>query len=115
MQEPGRMVRPYTVTGGRTRPARDDLAPETLLVTTPIGAAAVDKLRFEARLIAEHCVDARSVAEIASRLAVPLGVARVLISDLANDHYVTIHTGNTNGERPDKAMLERLLDGLRAL
>ena len=100
--DPGRMARPYTLTGGRTRPTRSDLAPETLLITTPIGAAAVSSLRFEARVITEHCTDARSVAEIASRLDVPLGVARVLISDLATEQYLTVHTATTVGDRPDQ-------------
>ena len=39
-QEPGRLVRPYYMTGGRTRPAHDDLELETLVSTTALGATS---------------------------------------------------------------------------
>ena len=57
-----------------------------------------------------------SVAEIGAALHVPLGVARVLVSDLADAGYLTVSLPvpvDANG-RPGRDILERLLDGLRA-
>ena len=38
----------------------------------------------EHRSIAELCAEPRSVAEVATLLSVPLGVAKVLLGDMAN-------------------------------
>jgi len=55
-----------------------------------------------------------SVAEIGAQLKVPVGVARVLVGDLAHAGYlkVSVPQVNANG-RPDRELLRRLLDGLR--
>ncbi|HZM31357.1 MAG TPA: DUF742 domain-containing protein, partial [Acidimicrobiales bacterium] len=56
-----------------------------------------------------------SVVEVAARIQVPLGVARVLVSDLHEDGMLTIHqTAVTSEGRPRTEVLERLLNGLRA-
>ncbi len=112
-------VRPYALTGGRTRPGQPDLdlAIETLISTTAQGEAAWQHLTPEGRKIVTLCRDLLSVAEISSRLEVPLGVAQVLIADLAVEGRVTLHRphGNGSGDRPDLALLERVLSGLRTL
>ncbi len=86
-----RVVRPYTVTGGRTRPgAHLDLPLEALVRATTTPAPA--KVVMEHRRILELCADQLlSVAELSAQLQVPLGVARVLISDLAGAGLVTVH------------------------
>ena len=62
-------------------------------------------------------VDLPSVAEIAAQLALPLGVARVLIGDLVTQGYLQVHTtlgdSATNDER--RELIGRTLRGLRAL
>jgi len=112
-------VRPYALTGGRTRPGQLglDLAIETLVSTTAQGEAAWQHLTPESRRIVELCRDLLSVAEIASRLEVPLGVGQVLIADLAVEGRVRLHQPRTHttGDRPDLALLERVLSGLRTL
>jgi hypothetical protein len=57
------------------------------------------------------------VAEISARLEVPLGVAQVLIADLTLEGRVRLHQPRTcgTGDRPDLALLERVLSGLRTL
>jgi hypothetical protein len=58
-----------------------------------------------------------SVIEISATLRVPAAVTRVLVSDLANAGYLTMHLPppiEPNG-RPNAELLERLLDGLRSL
>jgi len=60
------------------------------LITAP-GSAVHAPLRFELRLIVQMCQQPMSVAEIAGRLGVPLGVARVLIADLMSNGYAYCH------------------------
>jgi len=112
---PGRMVRPYTMTGGRTRPAKDDLELEALVSTTSLGEASLSSLNFERRAIALLCRDIISIAEISARLDVPIGVARVLVGDMAEEGLVQVHRPQHQDERPDIALLERVLYGLHAL
>jgi hypothetical protein len=56
-----------------------------------------------------------SIAEVASAVGVPVGVARVLVSDLRSEGLLVIHlpTTGANG-RPGPEVLQRLLAGLRA-
>ena len=113
-QEPGRLVRPYYMTGGRTRPAHDDLELETLVSTTSQGETS-SALSLERRSIALLCRDILSIAEISARLDLPLGVARVLVGDMAGEGLVTVHRPASVGDRPDLALLERVLYGLRTI
>ncbi|GLZ45681.1 hypothetical protein Acsp06_18660 [Actinomycetospora sp. NBRC 106375] len=109
------IVRPYAWTGGRTRPVYD-LAIETLV---SVGTAGRDPSRipqYEHRAVAELCREPRSVAEVAALLTLPLGVARVLIGDMASQGTVVVHqTASTSGDVPDMALMERVLSGLRRL
>lgn len=114
-EEGGRMVRAYAVTGGRTRSGAEDLPLEALVVTTPEGRQCIPSLAFERRAIAELCAEVRSVAEVASLVGVPLGVARVLVSDLAALDLVAVHQVGAPDDRPDIDLLERVLNGIRAL
>jgi hypothetical protein len=108
------LVRPYAVTGGRTRP-RYELAIEALVSTSGSGRNDASRLVPEYRTICGLCSTVRSVAEIASHLGVPLGVARVLVGDMADEGLVRVHQpGNEEGQ-PDMALLERVLSGLRKL
>jgi Protein of unknown function (DUF742) len=113
-QEPGRLVRPYALTGGRTRPAHDDLEMESLVSTTSLGETSLS-LSLEHRSIALLCRDILSIAEISARLDLPLGVARVLVGDMAEEGLVTVHRPASVSDRPDLALLERVLYGLRTL
>jgi hypothetical protein len=69
----------------------------------------------ERRAIVELCRRMRSVAEISALLRMPLGVVRVLLSDLADQGRIRVYgTGHGSGS-PDRALLERVLSGLRSL
>ncbi|WP_254666680.1 DUF742 domain-containing protein [Streptomyces sp. WMMB 714] len=115
-------VRPYTLTGGRTRFGH------VLLVETIVAAIEApeerpeltsgglrDRVMPEMRAIVELCRRMRSVAEIAALLKMPLGVVRVLLSDLADQGRVRVHGTGHGTDRPDRALLERVLGGLRRL
>jgi hypothetical protein len=111
-------IRPYAVTGGRTRGNRH-LALETIVRTTPQGRAAQPRLIRESSRIVELCAEPLSVAEISAHLDMPLGVARVIVGDLAAEGLVgasgTTDPSSTTQNRPDIKLLERVLDGLQAL
>jgi hypothetical protein len=70
----------------------------------------------EHRAVAELCDDPRSVAEVAALLSLPLGVARVLLADMADIGLIAVHrNANRTGDAPDMALMERVLSGLRRL
>jgi hypothetical protein len=112
---PGRLVRPYMVSGGRTSSDTLALEMEALIVTTSLGEASLRALARERRQIAELCRDVLSVAEISAHLDVPFGVACVLVGDLAGEGMVQVHRPASPDARPDLALLERVLYGLRDL
>ena len=110
------LVRPYAMTGGRTRP-RYQLALEALISTTA-DPAHLTGLLPEHQRICHLCREVKSVAEVSALLSMPLGVARILVADLAEAGLVAIHQpgGDENaGGAPDVTLLERVLSGLRKL
>lgn len=108
-------VRPYAWTRGRTKSGLD-LAIETLVSTSAQGRSQMALLQVEHRAVAELCEQTRSVAEVAALLSLPLGVARVLLGDMAGLGVVTVHqTASSSGNVPDLALMERVLSGLRRL
>ena len=113
----GRVVPVYAVTGGRTR-ANDgpDMPVEALVTTTEAGVLATD-LQLEYRMTVELAATPVSIVEIGASLGVPVGVARVLVSDLVNAKYLVVHlppVSITEDGSPAPEILERLLEGLRA-
>ena len=102
------------MTGGRTRPGHTDLEIEALVSTTSLGERT-PKLTVEQRAIAALCRDILSIAEISARLDLPLGVTRVLVGDMADEGMVMVHRPAQTGDRPDLALLERVLYGLRSI
>ena len=109
-----RIVPVYALTRGRTRSLGEDLPWETLVTTTGAGVAALARLRFEQAHIIEFCRNPVSIAEVAAELGVPIGVARVLVSDLRSEGLLVIHMPTLDASgRPGPEILERLLIGLR--
>jgi hypothetical protein len=110
-----RVVPVYAFTRGRTRPAGQDLPLEAVVTATALSTSGVP-LQTESRAIVEMCSAPKSLAEIGAALRVPVGVARVLVGDLANTGYLDVHlpriTAGDGG--PGHAILGRLLDGLRS-
>lgn len=111
----GLRVRPFLVTGGRTRSAVD-LALETIIRVTPEGQKAVNSLQLEPRQIVELCHQPLSIAEVSAHLHLHLQVAKVLVGDLVQSGHVATHSAtNEATSRPDLLLLERVLDGLQSL
>ena len=109
-----RRVRPYAMTGGRTPPTHDNQEIEALVSTLSAGEQT-PKLTVEQRAIAALCHDVLSIAEVSAKLHLPLGVVRVLVGDMADEHLVMVHRPAHGGDRPDLALLERVLYGLRTI
>jgi hypothetical protein len=110
--DPGPFLRPYAMTDGRTEPTGHDLAVEDL-----VGAAADPPgwLSLEHRSIALACHETLSVAELAARVDLPLGVTRVLVGDLATHGVVIVHRAPSHAGGPNVALLEQVLHGLQQL
>ncbi|MGH3871165.1 MAG: DUF742 domain-containing protein [Pseudonocardiaceae bacterium] len=107
------LVRPYFWTGGRTA-SRVDLAIETLVSAT--GRPPDPSAPPEHDMILRLCAIPQSVAELAAVLSMPLGVARVVLGDLAATGSVAVHrTVGSADTAPDVALMQRVLAGLQRL
>ncbi len=107
-------IRPYLLTGGRTR-TQQQLYLHTLVSAGRDDPAAVLRLSPEARRLHQQAVlGTQSVAELSAHCGMPLGVTRVLLEDLAADGRVRISAGHA-GAAGDQRLLQRVLDGLRQI
>ena len=115
-REGDRVVPTYALTQGRTRSAGRELALETLVTATEYAFRHESSLQLESHTIVTLSARPISVAEIGAALHVPIGVARVLVSDLTEAGFLTVSMpiGTDANGRPNRQILERLLDGLRA-
>lgn len=104
------LVRPFVITGGRARHERVNLRVETLIIRS--GVEAPDDLRFEHAAIVELCQQPVSVAEVSARIGVPIGVAQILVGDLADAGLVRVQT---TAPTATPALLSRMIDAVRAL
>ena len=108
----GRLIRPYAMTGGRTL-AETDIRLETQIQASTRASQHLGAYRWEAAKVVELVQTPMALIEIAARLQIPIGVARVLVADLVADGAVVLHV-------PEKtqsftSLFERVLDGVRNL
>ncbi|WP_051385994.1 DUF742 domain-containing protein [Actinokineospora inagensis] len=109
------IVRPYAWTRGRTR-SNFEMRVETMVSTSDGSPDAGAFAESEHRAIGALCHEPRSVAEVATLLGAPLGVAKVLLGDMAQLGLVTVHKTATGGaNRAHLVLMERVLSGLRRL
>jgi hypothetical protein len=118
--EAGPLVRPYAMTGGRTKPGPTGVRFDLIaLVTLAPGAPGVDDdtaLGPEHRALVELCrTETQSVAELAAGADLPVGVARVLLGDLLELGCVTVSRPVPPAQLPDERILREVIEGLRAL
>ncbi len=114
--EEARLVRPYALTRGRTRPGRSDL-PLEALVRGVAGANDPTSTPERRRIIELSTASILSVAELSAHLSLPLGVIRVLVGDLADEGLIVIHTGSPTAApaATNLKVLESVLNGISAL
>jgi len=116
-----RTVRPYAVTGGRVRSANTEIPLEALVEVLP-GASTARGLTPEKRAILEHAESTYvSVAELSALLHLPLGVVKILVSDMSESEFLRIHSSSPmdvhTGQSPalSLSVLESVLNGISAL
>ncbi|MYV51834.1 DUF742 domain-containing protein [Streptomyces sp. SID3212] len=116
------LVRPYTITSGRTTPERADLTLITLLTTVPEtttrAALSVRRMQPEHRTILAICRKPKAVVEVAAELGLPVSLAKILIGDLVDSGQMWARSPRPftrPGGLPDMTILEAVRDGLRQL
>jgi hypothetical protein len=109
----GFRVRPYALTGGRTR-SNLDLPLETLVFLSDRGRTVIDQVGIEQRRIMVLAESPISLAEVSAHLGVVIGAVRVLVGDLVASGFLDSRSGTVT-EQPDIELLERVLDGLKTL
>jgi len=111
------LVRPYTLAAGRTD-SGVGLALEAPVEALNSTAKPPRWRRNDVRgQILTSCVHNPSVAEIASRLSLPLGATRFLVDDLVTQGYLRVHAplGDSMTIDERRELISRTLRGLRAL
>jgi len=107
-------LRPYLMTSGRSKPVDQTLEIEAQVATSEFGVASYRRLSFEHRDIVALCGTTMSVAEVAARLRLHIGVARVLVADLAALGYLVVSRPSMRLSH-DTRMIERVIRGLEAI
>jgi hypothetical protein len=105
----GRLVRPYTVSNGRTQPT---VALELLSMVQATGRVVPANLTPEHALAMDLSQAPVTVAEIGSYLRLPVAVAKILLSDLIDQGAVTARPPDPAADPADRDILQRVLDGL---
>ncbi len=118
--EAGPLVRPYAMTGGRTRSGPTGVRFDLIaLVTLDKGTPAMDDdtaLGPEHRALIDLCrTETQSVAELSADADLPVGVVRVLLGDLLELGRVTVSRPVPPAQLPDERILREVIEGLRAL
>ena len=113
--DPGPFLRPYAMTEGADRADRSRPGHRGPHRGAPRPPTRPAWLSLEHRSIALACHETLSVAELAARVDLPLGVTRVLVGDLANQGVVTVHRAPSHAGGPNVALLEQVLHGLQRL
>jgi Protein of unknown function (DUF742) len=108
----GRLIRPYAMTGGRTT-AETQISLEAQIQASTRASHHLGAYRWEAAKVVELVQSPMALIEIAARLQIPIGVARVLVADLVSDGAVVLHTPVKT--QSFASLLERVLDGVRNL
>jgi hypothetical protein len=108
------------MTGGRSGVGLPAFALEALVSVTPAGMRMRGRFRWESAQIIAYSRKETAIVELAARLEVPVGVVRVLASDLRDQGAVTIteppEVSMADRVDPDYAdLLHKVLDGIKAL
>ncbi|GAA2997444.1 DUF742 domain-containing protein [Streptosporangium longisporum] len=111
-REAGPVVRPYTMTRGRTRSSG---APFDLL--TPVVATGAPRRGLPAEYVSilDACRAPLPVVELAGRTGLAVGVLRVLLGDLRESGLIVVPPPSAPSGIPHEQVLRHLLDALRAL
>jgi hypothetical protein len=105
----GPLIRPYTVSAGRTRPTVElDLL--SLVIATAKTPRGMDPEHHQALGL---CRTPTSVAEVSAHMRLPVAVTKVLLADLVDCEAMATRAPRTSSGATDRVLLEKLLDGLQ--
>ena len=104
-------VRPFIMTGGRTRADRRDLRIETMLQSTVQDVPP--ELHSEQEELLLLCQEPLSVAEVAARLHLVVGVVAVIAGDLIASGLLDVH--HTDPVEIELDMLTKMIERVRAI
>jgi hypothetical protein len=104
-------VRPFIMTGGRTKAARSDLRFETLVQARAV--AVPSTVPMEQRALLNRSTEPVSVAELAAALDLVVGVACVLLNDLLDAGLVDVF--ESDPDTIDLDMLTAMVEKIRSL
>jgi hypothetical protein len=113
-EDAGRVARPYTVTGGRTRP-RGERQFDLIDIVVATGAQA--RRGFSPGPEHSHilglCQRPTVVADLTAAVRLPLGLVRVLLGDLLYEDLISV--SKQTQPVTDRRLLQKVLDALKAL
>ncbi|MEW2045546.1 DUF742 domain-containing protein [Streptomyces sp. NBC_00377] len=110
--EAGRLVRPFTLTGGRTRPSRADFTLITTVTAVDPPPAQATRPQPEHGRILRLCARPLAVAELAAHLDLPVSVVVIILCDLLEAGLITARPPRSVAGTPDLDLLEKVRDGL---
>jgi hypothetical protein len=119
--DPGPLIRPYALTGGRTESRAPSLAMEDLVSVIGAGEQSIHmspQFDEQHHAIVAACREPISVAEVSAHLGLPLGVTQVLLGDLVAAGVLKAHRSADNQRedgRPSLELLGRVLERLQAM
>ncbi|MDA2814653.1 DUF742 domain-containing protein [Nocardiopsis sp. RSe5-2] len=111
----GPLVRPYTMTGGRTRPAAGAGLDMISIVVAARERVDWGELQPEHARILRRCRTPVSVAELSAQLDIPITVVKVLVGDLVAAGDVAARAPAPAADHPEAHVLQAVLDGIRRL
>lgn len=114
-QDAGPLVRPYTITRGRTRVADDQFDLLATVMATTLSASSTPGLTPEQSRILMACRRPASVADVASEVDLPLTVVRILLADLRDQGLLRVRQPTQAAHMPEPSLLREVIQGLKAL
>ncbi|MFG2526689.1 DUF742 domain-containing protein [Streptomyces sp. NPDC048516] len=112
--EAAELVRPYVITNGRDLLDGSDFSLITL-VTVHAEPPRTKPLDPEKLRLLELCSGGfLSIAEIAGHTRLPVGVVKILVSDLAREGHLYSRAPIPSAQLVDRQILEEVLNGLQA-
>ncbi|MEU3794928.1 DUF742 domain-containing protein [Streptomyces fructofermentans] len=111
----GRLVRPFTLTGGRTRPSRADFTLITSVTAVNPQPERAARPQPEHARILRLCAKPVVVAELAAQLDLPVSVVCILLCDLLEAGRITARAPRPISRTSDMDLLQKVRDGLGRL
>ncbi|NUR41272.1 MAG: DUF742 domain-containing protein [Streptomyces sp.] len=112
----GRLVRPFALTGGRTRPSRACFTLIAMVTAVDPPPERAPRPQPEQARILRRCARPVAVAELAALLDLPVSVVVIMLCDLLEAGLITVHPPTPVSPRTlDLDLLQKVRDGLGRL